>query len=208
MRKIMMRIAAALAAFFVPAVSIAEPPPEPLPWERATDIYFTPSQVRMYSDNVIYVQTRLEGGVCLGVCQEQTWTQIDLTRYGVPTDAKFVFLSGLSIISHGYTLENANIFSSYRRPGSNSDPLCEKYMTQAQDTRDGTPPGGPYLMRSNGSIYSMPSGSSRSNFALWAPVANGKLEFCYRIQTNAANPGNYPNFSSYGLNASIQGWAR
>lgn len=185
---------------FLSSSALAEAPPHPLPWERVEEIYFTPSQVRMYGpDNVVYIQCQIPQPY--GACRPNVWHRFDLKPLGVAPDAKFAFLSGMLIISHGYVFETSNLTVTFRRPGDNAA-SCAKYLGQAQATQNMSPP----LLTQGGDPYIVPVDSARSNMATWVPVSNGEIDWCYAY---SGAVGLYPHGgSAYAINLSVQAWAR
>lgn len=197
----MRRSALSLFAFLAFLSSaLAEPPANPMPWVKLSELYYTPTQARLYGANTgqncltticnaLYVQTRISGaGNNYGQQSINTPTTVDLTQppYNLPTDAKVAFLSGMLIITHGTSSETADIHVTV---GADGDPNFEcnaqtRYLGQTIEASVG-----------NG---------QRSNAAFWTPLTNGKFKFCYWVAT----PGSWPTNSAYGLNFSLQMWGR
>lgn len=181
----MKRITAFLFSF-IPAVCLSGDPPQPMSWTQVSEFHFTQSQVILYGNNVVYGGTHLPTNYGF---QPGSWITYDLSPLGVPNDsdpngsAKFAYLAGMLIITHGTTAEVADMHLTFRLPGDlTADPT--KYMGQTTEGNIG--------------------GGQRSNVGLWVPVKNGKIEYYYTVVT----PGAWPTNSSYGINFSIQGWAR
>lgn len=188
----MRSLVAALCLMGGPA--FAEPPALPLSWVKLSEIYYTPSQVRMYGSggntlncggapcNAVYVQTNLPSGQNEGPQALATPVTVDLTPFGVATDAKVAWLSGVLIITHGTTAEDADIHVTFAANGSTID--CSRYIGQTVEGNLG--------------------GGQRSNISVMVPLNEGKFQFCYSLSTSGAWPTN----SSYGINLSLQAWGR
>lgn len=167
------------ALLLIPSLALADGP-YILPWEQVTEIYFTPSQVRMYGPGALQSLVGVPDPV--GCQSQNTWCEADLTLYGVPTDAKYAFMSGLLLITHGTNAQQADYQITFKKPGTTGD--CSKYLGQTVEPHTG--------------------GGQRSNMSTWVPLSEGKTEFCFRYNAPAA----WPNWSSYGVNLSVQAWAR
>lgn len=194
-------ILATLLALTSIAIARAEPPTLPLPWVKLSEIYYTPSQARLYGSggasincgkpvthtnpcNAVYVQTHLPTGSNEGPQAQNTPHVVDLVPYGVAEDAKVAWLSGLLIITHGSSSEIADIMVSF---AAENDAAfnCSKYIGQTIEAATGS--------------------GQRSNFSTMVPLTNGKFKFCYRLATPG---GQYPSQSSYAINLSLQAWGR
>lgn len=116
--------------------------------------------------------------------QPNTWTTLDLTRLGVPRDARAVFLHTLMIITHGTTPEVAGATIAFRRPGTVDN--SGSYHSQVCEATVG--------------------GGQRTTDALWCPVENGLIEVYWSPQ-RAVN-ANWPTGSSVALSIAINAWAR
>lgn len=106
------------------------------------------------------------------------WSELDLSSV-TSSIAIGVDLSGLLIITHGSNAETANLRLSFRNigdslPGSN-------YHGQVIETEIG--------------------GGQRSPYSTFVPLTAGKCEVYWEV-TNIG--GSYPDYSSYGINLSIQ----
>lgn len=157
-------------------------PTLPLPWIKASEIYFTTSPSRMYANNAVYVGTHL-GANNYGTQGANQWHLVDLKPFGVTSDAIAAFLSGLLIITHGNAAETADLCIVFRQPGDASCPTTA-YIGQTIEAAVG--------------------GGQRSTMGTWVPLSGGCLEFSYSVNT----PGDWPANSSYGINLSLQAWAR
>lgn len=116
-----------------------------------------------------------------------TWMEVDVTSYGVPQDATAIFLSGRLIITQGLFQQSPNMTVLYAAPSS--DIPSTMYQIQA--------------------ISNSSQGGERQDFSTWVPLENGKFKMLWNT------PGNldpwvfrYPNYASYGLNTSIQAYAK
>lgn len=178
MKKIIFIVFCLLSAAFAKA----EPPPEPMNFATMTEFHVVTDQVRIYSDNQIYAQTHLPTP-CLGNCVEGTWYRVNLSRWGVPIDAKAAFFGGMLLITHGTIVETADIHATFKRPGDTTA-TCDKYFGQTTEAHVG--------------------GGQRSNLATWIPLENASFDWCYTTTTS----GNWPANSSYGVNMTLQMWGR
>lgn len=172
-----------LAAGFalVASAAMAEPPPMPMTFQKSTEIYTATNQVRMYSDNPIYFGANM--AATWGTPAAGVWHRVDLKKYGVAADAKAAFLSGMLIITHGTTVETADMTLTARSPGDNASD-CNKYLGQAIEASVG-----------NG---------IRSNASFWVPLVNGEFDWCWKPSTG----GVWPTNSAYGGNFSLLAWVR
>jgi len=109
------------------------------------------------------------------------WTRVDLSEH-IPLDAKAVNLGGLLIITHGNQQETANLTLNVKPPSSNENPA--NYEGQVIEVWTG--------------------GGQRTNFATWVAVEDAKFDFYWNVN----QLGTYPEFSSYGINLNIVGFAR
>lgn len=196
---------AATLPFLVCGHAFAEPPVLPLPWVKLSEIYYTPSQARTYGSNgvincggapcnAVYVQTHLPVGsdegpqatICVDAPACTKWTSapvtIDFRPFGVAEDGKVAFLTGILVITHGSTVETADIHVTFAAAGSPID--CTKYIGQTVEADVG--------------------GGQRSNMSTLAPLTDGQTQMCYYLNT----PGRWPTNSSYAINLSIQAWGR
>ena len=196
----------ALLLSMLSAPAFAEPPALPLPWVKLSEIYYTPSQVRMYGSggstincggapcNAVYIQTHLPSGQnegpqptnCLDPPACLSWgsnpVTVDLVPFGVGEDAKMAWLAGIAIITHGTTVETAAAYITFAPDGAAID--CTRYIGQV--------------------VEAMVGGGQRSPMTYLVPLNAGKFQFCYYVST----PGAWPNNSSYGINLSLQAWGR
>src|SRR6476659_4609493 len=81
------------------------------------------------------------------------WHTISVKDFGVPEDAKAVFLAGILIITHGYAQETGNLTVSLRAFGSTM--RDDKYVMQT--------------------LAALQGQGERSNAASWCPVHEGKF---------------------------------
>jgi len=157
-------------------------PSLPLPWFKATEVYFTTSPARLYSDNAVWFGTHLGAGD-YGPQGEAQWHSVDLKPYGVASDAISAFLSGVLIITHGTASETADMKIVFRKPGDASCPVSAT-MGQVVEAHVG--------------------GGQRSTMSTFVPLSNGCFEYSYTLST----PGDWSANSGYGVNLSLQAWAR
>lgn len=190
-----MRISPVVVLAILATPAFAEPPVLPMPWVKLSEIYYTPTQVRLYGSggvalncgnqpcNAVYVQTHLPSGTNEGPQAQNTPITVDLTPFGVASDAKVAFLSGVLTITHGTTTETADLKITFA--AADEGPMdCGKYLGQT--------------------IESAVGGGQRSNMATWVPLTSARFRFCYSLST----PGAWPANSSYAINLSLQAWGR
>lgn len=202
-------IASIFALLFAASPALAEPPPLPMPWVKLSEIYYTPTQVRLYGAgsqppsfctisqpcNAVYVMTHLPTSIgnygppatnCVDPPTCNQWASnpitVDLAPFGIAEDAKVAWLSGMLIITHGTTVETADIHVTFAAYGGPID--CTRYLGQTVEPHVG--------------------GGQRSNMSTLVPLSERKFQFCYFLNT----PGEWPDNSSYGINLSIQAWGR
>lgn len=113
-----------------------------------------------------------------------TWTTLDLTRLGVPRDARAVFLHTLAIITHGSQAEVVGGTFQFRRPGTFDS--AGWYHSQVCEAAVG--------------------GGQRTNDAIFAPCENGFIDVYWSPQR--AVQANWPTGSSVGLSIAVNAWAR
>ena len=134
-------------------------------WEKATEIYIRKDNSITRGD--IFINT-FTGVTKPDGCTMDTWCTVDLSEL-VPKSAISVFLSGILIITHGTSLETADLNISFRSIENDElcptpqTPECVQYIGQAVEATVG-----------NG---------QRSNMATWVPVKNGKFQFRYHTST-------------------------
>ncbi len=179
-------ILAALAAVLLAAGHVGATEVDPR-WTRMTEIFTRNDNA--YSRGDVFVNS-YTGVHRPPSCAAGQWCTIDVTDYGVPADAKAVFLSGILIITHGTKPELADMFVGFRAYGD------------AAVTGDLPFPGGTWYV---GQVIETDTQSGqRSPMATWVPVRDGKFQFTYSVTT----PGTWPDHSSYGVNLTIQAWGR
>lgn len=110
------------------------------------------------------------------------WTRVFTDQYGVPPDAKAVFLSGILIITHGMAQETADLTVAFRACGN--DLPAAAYSGQTVEAHVG--------------------GGQRSGVATWVPLDRG----CFEWVWNRSTQGQWPNNSAYGVNLSLQAYVR
>jgi hypothetical protein len=161
-------------------------PPFPFEWERSTEVYTHPHQPRMYSNSPVFLITGTRPGSPsppAGPQKAGAWHRVDLKPWGIAADAKWAELSGLLIITHGTTVETANLTVSFRRVGD-ATADCRGYMGQVVEAAVGS--------------------GQRSYVSVTVPLVKGEFEWCYTRSTG----GSYPTNSSYGVNMVVQKWGR
>ncbi len=183
------------APWIVLAVSFgvrADPAPQPLPWTKLTEIYYTHSQARMYGYNVscseqptpwnaIFMDTWPSNNYAgCGPHVQGWWYTVDLTALGVPKDAAAAFLSGMILVTPYGGGGTSDIHVSLRPYGDTSDPDCKKYLGQA--------------------VSNVGNQNVRSNWSTWIGLSEGKFQWCFRIPNSTD--------AAYGVNMSVQAWGR
>lgn len=129
---------------------------------------------------VIFLNTHSQpDGLAPGV-----WHTLDVAALGVPQDAVAVFLSGLLIISHGWSPETCSLTMAFRAPGSQD--LAGNYIFQTIEA----------------AIF----GGQRSNAAAWLPVKNGKFEMHW-TQSSPRDKA-WPETCAYGVNLRASAYVR
>jgi len=112
---------------------------------------------------------------------ENTWATVD-TAGLIPPTAKAIFLTGVLIITHGTSMETADLVVHFRADGESYD-YNYNWQTVEASTQNG----------------------QRSPMAVWVPLSEtGKFQFKWRRST----AGQYPEHSSYGVNLSLNAYLR
>lgn len=111
------------------------------------------------------------------------WVTENLTGI-VPEGTKAIFLSGIALITHGMTSEIADLHLSFRRTGNEEE---VRYLWQVCETDT--------------------KGGQRSGVSLWVSL-NEDLCFDWRAEWPDHDDAPYPCYSAYGLNLSINAFAR
>ncbi len=147
-------------------------------WVTATEIGINPANskgpVALFA-NSAYPQYHPPRGV---------WHQVDVTRWGIPADAKAVLLSGILLITHGYAQQTCDVQMAFRAPG---------------DTLD----AGNYILQT---IEAAVGSGQRSNAATIVPLRGGRFEWQWRLPSETG--AGYPAECAYGFNLSLQAWFR
>lgn len=193
----MRRLSSLLILLLSAVGAAADPPPIPLPFVQVTpNFFYNPLQVSLYgpgstgrdcSDpalpcDAVYFMTHLPAGGNLGPQTADTPITVDLTPYGVSADAKVAQLTGIMIITHGSTVEIADMWLTFAAAAASID--CTKYIGQV--------------------VEASLEGGQRSPLTVMVPLTNGKFQYCYHVTT----PGAWPTNSSYGVNMSVQAYWR
>jgi hypothetical protein len=119
------------------------------------------------------------------------WIPLNVTQFGIPADAKAVYIGGTLIITHGKKPQTCDLTVAFARPGSAT--VTGNYIFQA--------------------IEAETEGGQRSTAGAWVPVVDGVTEWQWgRGDTQTQYPkgvvGAYPAECSYGINLSIQAYIR
>ena len=116
----------------------------------------------------------------VGFVEDNEWHIIDMSNV-IPTNAKAIFLTGILIITHGNSHETADLHVFFRRHGCE-----EEYIYSGQVCEN--------LMS-----------GQRSTMSAWIPLSEDlKFEFKWTRTTF----GHYPDNSAYGINLSLNAWAK
>jgi len=152
-----------------------------LPFDKVNEIYLTASQDRLYGEAPVYVQ--LGTSYPAGPTQQNVWHRVDLKPWGVPADAKFAMLNGLLVITHGTNPQIADIKVTFRSPADiTADPT--RYIGQCIEAHIG--------------------GGQRTNMSAIVALLNGEFDYAY----SATGPIGWPDYASYAINLSLDGYAR
>lgn len=117
------------------------------------------------------------GGYVAGLSE---WTVVDVSAL-VPPGTKAVFLTGMLIITHGSTAEVGDLHLYLRKHGSQIEPVYTGQVVEA-----------------------CVSGGSRSMYADWVTLNDGKFEYKWTRKTQGEWPGN----CSYGINMKVVAYVR
>lgn len=128
---------------------------------------------------VIFINTATGAGVTENPSGE--WSVIDLSGI-VPDGTKAVRLDGLMLITHGSTSETANLTIAFRSVG---ETYSYTYNMQVIEASTG-----------NG---------QRSIGGDWIAIDENK---CFEIKWDRTSQGQYPEFSSYGINLRLTAYLR
>ncbi|MBV1693669.1 MAG: hypothetical protein KGP27_04325 [Hyphomicrobiales bacterium] len=164
-----------------PLPTFAQPAPTALPSFRVSELHIVTAQPRLYFPGPVHIQVGAQTPV--GPQQNGVWVQFDLTPWGVPPDARAVFLAGLLIITHGTRTETANLDIAFRAPGDTTA-QCGNKIGQSVEAHVG--------------------GGQRQTMSLWVPVVDGLVEMCMTRSTL----GQWPTTSAYAATFTIQAWAK
>ena len=151
--------------------------------KKPTALYLSTTMQANDGVTVPMCQDGQSGRWCQPAIPSDVWVQVDVTGLGVPVAAKSVFLSGLLIISHGFSQEVCGVWVAFRAPGDDLNPL--NYVLQVVEAAVGS--------------------GQRSNAAIWAPLKNGKYEVYWHRQ---GFPGDWPTYCSLSVNMSLQAYIR
>jgi hypothetical protein len=186
-------ILALILSLFCSVAALADPPSLPLPTVTATKLHVVTSEVRLFSNDLVWGGTNLGAPNNYGI-QPGQWVTIDARPWFDPTfatNATGIFLSGILIITSPNAAEDPNLTVTFARP---SDPV----------TTNGSPCGG---IDAFGAAYIFQAaiggvGGVRSTGSAMVPVETGQFKVCYAVSTT----GDYPAHASYGINFTPQYW--
>lgn len=115
---------------------------------------------------------------CMGPeCNE--WHIADVSHI-VSSEAKAVNLTGILIITHGTSHEIANMTLYFRRWGEDQDYLYCDQVVEAHIC-----------------------GGQRSPLSIWVPLSDDKK---FEFKWTRSNDGQWPLWSAYGINLSLNAW--
>ena len=149
-------------------------------WQQLTETHCIDDNnvIPAIENNYGYINTHTGYGPYIN-----TWMEVDTTIYGVPADAKAVFLIGRLIITGGSASQSPNMTVLFAKPSS----TISQSVYQIQATGKGV----------------------RQPFSTWVPLENGKYKFLWNTPGNPDPWQNrWPTYAAYGLNTTIQCWAR
>lgn len=182
-------IAALLSALAPPALAQETYAPQ---WVQASEFYINVGPPRQYIGPV-FVNSYTGAGGAAG-----SWQLADLTGapWSIPVDATAAKLRGIVIITGGNQTGTADIGVVIRAVGDTRVSCTgANYTGQAVFQTNVVPV--------NGTNYVI-GGGERSGMATWVPLTAGKFEWCWTRST----PGQWPSQPSYGVNLSVESWAR
>ena len=113
--------------------------------------------------------------------KDNEWHVVNVSHL-VPEDAKAIFLVGILLITHGSCLEIANLQLYFRPHGSDEN---VSYIVQI--------------------IEASLDGGQRVPFSIWLPLSEDKK---FEFKWTRTNPGQWPHWSAYGINLSINAWGK
>jgi len=151
---------------------------DPADWLEGTVLGVTkrsPTQ----SDPIVFLNTYTGQGV--DQFPDNQWVTVDVSQI-VPEKSVAVFLSGLLLITHGTSVETADLKVYFRADGDNED---YKYDWQT--------------------VEASTANGQRSTMAVWVPLsADRKFQFKWQRSTS----GQYPDHSAYGVNLVLNAYLR
>lgn len=107
------------------------------------------------------------------------WHEVDVSSM-VGENAKAVNLVGKLVITHGNNQETADLHLHFRRAGNFEN--C-RYAAQI--------------------IEASSKNGQRSNLSIWVPLSEDKK---FEFMWTRTNPGQYPDWSSYGIYLDLNAW--
>lgn len=119
------------------------------------------------------------------------WISLQVAQFGIPADAKAVYIGGILIITHGRKTQLCDLTVTFAKPGSTS--TTGNYIFQA--------------------IEAQTEGGQRSTAGAWVPVVDGVTVWQWgrgdvKTQYPKGAIGPYPTECSYGINLSVQAYIR
>lgn len=143
-------------------------------WIELSSIYVSkqcPTQQK-----VIFVNSYTEVGPVSG-----EWHTVDMSDC-LPEDAKAINLVGILIITHGLSIETANMQLYFRTYGDTGEYLYTGQVCEA-------------------SVYD----GQRSPLSVWIPLSKDKK---FQFLWTRSNSGQWPTWSAYGINLSLNAWGK
>ena len=119
------------------------------------------------------------------------WIPLKVTQFGIPADAKAVFIGGILIITHGKKTQLCDLTVTFAKPGTTTAP--SSYIFQA--------------------IEPQTEGGQRATVGAWVPVVDGVTVWQWgrgdvKTQYPKGAIAPYPAECSYGINLSVQAYIR
>lgn len=114
------------------------------------------------------------------------WHTINIADFniGIPADAKAVLLNAICIISHGESVEDADMMVQFKQTGS-APPAEDTYVWQVIE---------PFV-----------SGGERCTSSVWVAVENLRFDYWWNILPSL---GTWPTTSAYGLHVFANAYIR
>lgn len=155
---------------------------DPSAWAVSTEVH-VPKGKPVYP---VFFNTQTGDGITVPyrglVFPRGAWTRVDLSGIIAP-DAKAVAMQAIMIITHGSNVEMADLVLNVKPPSSDENPANYEGQT----------------------IEPMAGSGQRTDFYTVVAVENCQFDFWWNTQTP---PGQWPNWSSYGISMILQAFMR